>query len=908
MANTKENIPENAIIFRMGEETGIVIEKTAQQFRDSIFKDHYVKALQLANDILDKERNQEGSSNIIAFCADRGEGKTSCMQSFAELISCEDRWRSAITALSQDKEYANIQPEGLQLLKRIDPAYFDEKHNIIELITGMMYESLCNNKKCDKSIEAKTSLIGKFRDVQKTLEYIEKASNTESPVYDPLEKVQSLSKGLKLHDLIENLMEEYLHFVGKSHLVICIDDIDLNIQYAYRMTEQIRKYLSNKKCLILFATNIEQLTMVIRHSMEKDLYGEIIKGEDIESQEMAVKYITKLLPTAQRINLVHITDVYDNPCVLLDLEGKVIQKWDKVKEAITQLIYAKTRYLFYNNESETSPIVPRNLRSFRHLMKLLTDMPKFVNAQRRLEISPSTEEQAREYYIGKNNKDVFKTYFFQIWVSNNLNTKDASFAHRLVEYSDVAGINLLVVQYLSSIFNLHSVNKEGLKINSKGQNQEILHIYETLDLDANDIFDDETEEKLEQDIPLIIESIIDNQNRAYNVTLGDVFYLLSYIKNGFNSESNRMLMFFIQSFYSMRMYEYYDVITEWKNTLYPIRESSDERVNIYKNDERYEHTNILQRFVNGSYFTYLSNELLAADREKRMPRDLRYIKAKKVRELFKDVLTNFPEDMNDVTHEMKIKFQMCEFLCWTISRDSYAPKQVDLINKVSIDRTQNISSYYGGLRPRTSLFVFDVMAPFYNAVNIQYAYDRIYTIAGRSFYGLAKSYPDSLLNNAINDVLVARGYKAELASEEIKKPAKKKSTKNSIAIKSLPEPKDYYIMLSSAVIRNADVLIAMQNHITGTRSNIRDSSDTIELLSQFYKNIIKTQMYTYSTQDDSNYEIQFAFLQTFVDFLNGFIPKSGESLAKENEELRKWLAEMLFAVPQKQRNIGFISK
>ena len=898
MDGVNKNIPENAIIFRMGEETGIVIEKTQEQFRNSIFKDHYVKALQLANEILGGKKHQDASSNIIAFCADRGEGKTSCMQSLAELITSRERLNAAVDAISPNESYANITPEKMHLLGLIDPAYFDEKHNIIELITGMMYEFLCNNK-CDKSIEAKTNLIGKFREVQKTLEYIEKASNTESPVYDPLEKVQSLSKGLKLRGLIEDLMDEYLSFVGKSHLVICIDDIDLNIQYAYRMTEQIRKYLSNEKCLILFATNIEQLTMVIRHSMEKELYGEIIKGEDSESQEMAAKYITKLLPTAQRINLVHITDLYDKYLVLIDKEGKEENRWDKAKEAITQLIYAKTRYLFYNNESETSPIVPRNLRSFRHLMKLLTDMPNFVNAQRRLEIEESTEEQDRNFYIGKTNKDIFKTYFYQVWILNNLQNRDALFARRLVEYTDIAGINLFVVQYLSSVFKLQSANKESATTNI----DEILNIYNTLDLTLEEIADEDTEGKLDQDIPTTIESIINNQNRAYNITLGDVFYLLSYIKNGYNSESNRMLLFFIHSFYSMRLYEYYDIITEQKNTLYPIRENSVERVNIYRNDERYKHTNILQRFVNGSYFTYLSNSLLAADREKRMPRDLRYIKAKEVRELFRDVLTNFPENMTDVTPEMKLKFQMCEFLCWTISRDSYAPKQVDLINKVTIDRTQNISSYYGDLRPRTSLFVFDIMAPFYNAVNIQYAYNRIYSVVGKkSFYELAKSYPDSLLNNAIEDVLMARGYKADQTSQEAKVSPKKKNAKTSIPIKVLPEPKAYYTMLSSAIIRNADVLVAIQNHIMSTKSNLRDSSDTIELLRLFYNSIIKTQMYTYRTKDDSYYEIQFSYLQAFVDFLNEFIPKDSKPLAKDNENLREWFSKILFKVPTKAKN------
>ena len=889
MNDESSKMQQNEIIFRMGEETGIVIEKG--NFSKSLFREHYIKALQIANDIIGRQE-QDASSNVIAFCADRGEGKTSCMRTVAEILSSDEIYKRFKNEFSEIKGL-NIHPETLLCLNVIDPAYFDEKHNILELIVGMMYDYIKEfdiNKKC--STEDKVNVTSKFREVQKSLEYIEKASISETPVYDPLEKVESLSCGLVLPKMIKELMRDFLSIIGKERMIICIDDIDLNIQYAYQMTEQIRKYLSNDRCIILFATNVEQLTMVIRHSMEKELYGRIVEGEKSGCQEMAAKYITKLLPTSQRINLVHIADLYDRQLVIEGEDGdKNID--GKVKDVISQLIYAKTRYLFYNNESETSPIVPRNLRSFRHLVKLLMDMPDFENVQIRREIAEPSEEHLKKYNGGLENKTNFKDYFYQVWVANNLSIRDAEFARTLVEYTDVSGINLLVIQYLQNRFGI-SIRAD--KSNDKHSEDQHEMLKSILNLSEEEILDSEIDERLEQEVNPTLMSILDKQNKAYNVTLGDVFYLLAYLQKSYISREDKLLLFFIKSFYSMRLYEYYDVITEQKGTLYPHQVESGDRVNIYRIDETYKNTNVLQRFINGSFVTYLPNEFLSPDKTKRMPRDLRLIKAKEIKDLFAEVIKEFStkmtqEDYEKVTPEWKLKFQMCEFLCWTVSRTSYAHRNSKNIDVVSVDRKQNNPLYYGDFRPKATLYVFDIFAPFYNAVNIEYAYKRIDSSV--DFYNLAKEYPDSLLNKAIRATLIDRG-KQDPSFDEKKKQA--------LETRKLT-PTDYYTMLSGAIIRNADVLISLRSHMASQKNEVSKDggANTIELLTQFYKEIIKSEMYTYKTKDDSNYEIRFSFFDAIVSFLRELVPARDKQLKGEKLKMDNWFSDVLFAIPKTER-------
>lgn len=868
------NMQSNTIIFRMGEETGIVIEK--ENFSKSLFREHYVKALHLANDIIGRPE-QDANSNVIAFCADRGEGKTSCMQTVADLLTIKERYDKFTEEIPETNNFTNINPKDLHRLAIIDPAFFDEKHNIIELITGMMYESMQqSNEDCKKhTVSETTKLVSKFRDVQKSLEYIEKASSTEAPIYDALEKVQTLSQGLILPKKIEELMGLYLEYIGKKRLVICIDDIDLNFLYANRMIEQIRKYLSNPQCIILFATNIEQLTMVIRHSMEKDLYGKIIEGEDQTCQEMAAKYLTKLLPTSQRINLVHIADLYDKPLSLQNAEGYELHGWTKVKEAITQLIYLKTRYLFYNNESETSPIVPTNLRSFRHFMRLLTDLPVYHKTQIRKDMYNPSDQEIEWYNQSVENKNSFKNYFYHEWVVNNLTFKDTVWVESMVNYSNISGLNKFVMQYLVKRFPIFFKFEDG--VDNKAIND-------------------------------IVKSIISESSRTYNITLGDVFYCISLLESELSSTQDKLLLFFIKSFYSMRMYEYYDVITEKEGALFP-KNTNEKSVNIYPIDNRFDNINILQRFLNGSYFTYCPNDFMAYDEKTKLARDLHVFVASNLRTLHNEVLAHFREDPNDQSEEWILKMNICEFFLWTMNRKG-----------VSEDKTKNMVSnrsmvqplYFGEYPTSAQFFVFDVLAPFYNATNIEYAYNRLGRIISRnetdnvndinaeevedsadvtaeekmkreyqkySFYQIAKSNTSSLLHLAIAHATKYDDNK-DVTNE-----------KDFVLKKTIDDyDKRFNTLMSQSIIRNADVLISLNVQMVGRRSlNRRNSSDILIRLASFYNDLKKANMSTYKTEFDDNYWIRFAFADAFVDFLKKIAETNNKNIANLKERFVKIL-------------------
>lgn len=138
---------------------------------------------------------------------------------------------------------------------------------------------------------------------------------------------------------------------------MCIDDIDLNISQADEMAEQIRKYLVSPQIVILLAAKLEQLgTIKSLHYTQE--YETLIKQNRMSFDvidEMTGQYLTKLVPHNQRIYL-PTSEVYLN--ATLEIDGNTMPG-KSVRQAVPELIFKKTRYLFYNSGHRTSYIVPK---------------------------------------------------------------------------------------------------------------------------------------------------------------------------------------------------------------------------------------------------------------------------------------------------------------------------------------------------------------------------------------------------------------------------------------------------------------------------------------------------------------------------------------------------------------------
>ena len=778
----------NTIIFRMGEETGIVIEKTKEQFEHSLFKEQYKQAFSIMDSILFRttkvnpnDEIDENISNVIAFCGDRGEGKTSALETVRGILSSKKIMKEAQAAkfYSSDK----IDFDSFKVSRLIDPAFFDSKHNLLELLIGQMYADICDDDKrkmeegecsnrCDENIANRNRLMEKFQKVKRSLSIINKASDKNA--YDDLEEIDDLAAGIELKNKFNVMLRCYAQYFHKERVLISIDDLDLNATEGYQMAEEIRKYLSSpENCVVLVAVKIEQMIEVIQSYLRKRMDKEVVSNETIK--EMAIRYVMKLMPESNRILMPSGEEIVERMVQLYNGNEPADDPLS-VKETVVRLIYKKTGYIFVNGRN-ISPIVPINLRSVRLLLGMLWKMPNSKN------------EDGSD---NLKNKADFKAYFNSVWIVG-LSKENLKFVEALAHNEDIVSINKDVVSHLGNILRPKDI-KETIEISDS-----------------------------------IVTAILHPYNAMQNISMGDVFYVMNYVENVNASAETKHLIYFLRAFYSMKLYETYNIISDSKVNLFPDGKGN---VAIYKYDTKIQKLNLLQRLINGSYFTYEAGDLIPKD-DRHIPRDKRTINGKVLCSLFK----NLSPESSD------LDWQLCEYFALTTRYPLYSRQNLDY------NRAQTTRSYYDAFSDRNNYIAFDVLSIFSNIVNIKQTYQRwndLYKGGTSDFFEDSLARDKSLLKDMLAICLKEHN-----------------TNENKLEHR-------WHCFISEAIIRFSEVQLAIVDTLINKRDTAKTGGNLFNIANTYqYIRDLGIKLYpNHIQEEEDSYKMNFWFLGPIITFLN----------------------------------------
>ena len=433
------------------------------------------------------------------------QGKTSCMLSIGELLLKEKSRREEFK-----DDYPDISNLDFYTIDLIDPSYFDSHHNIISLFLAKLYAKYKSKVNNDEKINEnlKISFLNALTTAQNHAKMLlEKSDSLDMNV---IEQLENLSAAVDLKEDLKKLVDAYFECFGlkNSILLLRIDDIDLNAKEGNIMAEHIRKYFIQSNILVLMALKLDQLEII-----KKNEYADLFKLHNDEELigNMVERYLAKLFPQNQRIYMPDIDDILEKT-LTIKTKNKTME-CPSVRQMVPQLIFQKTRYLFYNSPSHVSFIVPRNLRDLRQLIKMLWNMPDY---QEKIENNLVITK------AGSYNQVVFKEYLKNTWIKNNLSLTDQKFAHHLLSVTENILLNDYIVKSLSGVIWPKEV-----------------------------AFDKE-----------LFKDILAEKNLTYNISTGDVLALISYLRQKNLELEKQKLLFFITAVYSIRLYEAYNVVTE----------------------------------------------------------------------------------------------------------------------------------------------------------------------------------------------------------------------------------------------------------------------------------------------------------------------------------------------------------
>lgn len=282
-------------------------------------------------------------------------------------------------------------------------------------------------------------------------------------------------------------------------------------------------------------------------------------------------------------------------------------------EGIRELIYTRTGYLFLGKKNGVSNIIPKNLRGNINLISLLTAMPvikyslrekvfkvlkslgleekigrdilkKLTEDKERLTPEEKTflyqielideedfnvetlkktimvfpgVDQVNDFESKFNtekvelfglkikdedgekslqNRKIFKNFFFKSWISEILTISQKNVIEELFE-RDVVEKNKYIISYLIKKYKLIDRVKENMEKNAD---------------EKKGPWEDIRNRKLEE-----ILRISSEENEAFNISLGDVLYILDKIKLYENTKEFEMFSFAIKTIYSILLYDFH---------------------------------------------------------------------------------------------------------------------------------------------------------------------------------------------------------------------------------------------------------------------------------------------------------------------------------------------------------------
>jgi hypothetical protein len=799
------------IKFILGEETRPKIE-TFCDIESSLFKDQYEKAFEEIVEYIEitafeqqTTKNSENRNNIFAFIGERGSGKTSCMLSVSDMLL--DSNKKFHETFSNNKKIECLDSKYFFTIDLVDPSFFDQRHNILDIVIAKLFKSFDHDvKKKNLTIQSdylikKQNLINDF---QETKENLNQMLSNEITSDDSIEQLIGLAAGVNLKESMNKLINSYLDYFSISkqaenkkvnHLIIKIDDIDLHTQHAYIMVEQIRKYLIQPNVIVLIAAKIDQLSNVIRlhYTVEFDklISSNVLSESYIE--EMVDKYLGKILPLSNRIFLPETTVYINRPLQIFtsSVSNKPIS-FNSVREAVPTLIFYKTRFLFYNSKGANSYIIPRNLRDLRNLVKLLFNMNNY-----RIQVRP-------EY-----NKIIFKEYLFKTWTINNLDKEGNRIVENILAANDAIKLNKTVIKSLKEHFS---------------------KITETIE-----------EQKTSNELSYILK----DENQTFNTSCGDLIVFISLLESLITNEVDHKLLFIIKTFYSIKLYEYYDEITEDQLIENSNIENQDE---VFKNEFMNDYSNyeklVAGNFINSAFFDIITTQIGGISRSQRnidgsiIFSIISQLKTEQETIQIKNILLN-------KTDALKI----VEFFALTTSR------KYDSKDKSGSDNTDKLyrvkrEVYYGEyLYEQNKNIYFDIMSIFYNITNIKRAYNRFTPEDSPFLFEMSNNNSNSLYSQLKKAVCEREG----IDENDIKEIQKR--------------------LLSWFYIRNIEVL---ETFITELQQNkTKSRGDDKYILKRFLNSASEFKILSYDF-DESNikhYNIEFSFLKTFYKILDEMNPE-----------------------------------
>ena len=344
----------------------------------------------------------EYPNNVIAFCADRGRGKTTAMLSFSNALEILGDGKKGDSAafwgelLQNTSAPYELRETRFEVMSSIDPASMENSESVLQQVISQLYENFCRKIKSFSPYEShekehdRDALSAKFQKCAQAIDALyADPKQRDTFIEDELDKIAEMGQSAKLLLLLHELIDAYLDFVRDPKtnccLVVQIDDADMDIGRSYQILEDVRKYLDLPRVIVLMASNIRQLETTVEQHFLKEYQQGLQYSDSMITVErchdIAVLYLEKAIPHPRRIYLPDIDEIIRQHLSQLqinyqDAQGVPLLPLNNTyQKQLLDLLHRKTGMVFTCEEDYLHNLLPAHMRELSQFLPFFTSMP-----------------------------------------------------------------------------------------------------------------------------------------------------------------------------------------------------------------------------------------------------------------------------------------------------------------------------------------------------------------------------------------------------------------------------------------------------------------------------------------------------------------------------------------------------
>lgn len=413
------------------------------------------------------------SSNLIAFCAERGGGKTSAMISFVRALENLKRPANKKEQKENFWKGKNAFNYHYELVPSIDPTSMEIDDSILKMVLVHMYANFQDRVKRERETGGYNNIREAEREelIKQFLACFHFANRLnyklKQPVpvdlEDELEFMEDKECGDTFRVQLYTLFEGYLQYMApntKSMLVISIDDADVNTARVYDLLEDVRKYLQMPNVVVMMAANMTQLESTVEQYFLEQYETSLKYNDSMVSVErchsIAEFYLKKIISSTRQLNLPSLSEELETSGGNVEIiyrdknePGKNLISVPKTEDASDEkdqmyggiyqrqllgLLHKKIGLIFIPPKGYLHDFLPNGMRELTHFLAFLCDMPDVEATYDTIIDQVMNPEEHRKYALiaWQKNLKQLQHYLVNIWSATNLRTASKMLLRELI--------------------------------------------------------------------------------------------------------------------------------------------------------------------------------------------------------------------------------------------------------------------------------------------------------------------------------------------------------------------------------------------------------------------------------------------------------------------------------------------